>query len=62
MGLPGPEGPGGKEGAKHRGDEGTEGKPRTKQKLTPATPPPWGVGDIPQALLAALKDKETANL
>ena len=43
---------------------GTEGKLRTKQKLTPYNlpPPPWDVHDIPQALLAALKDKEIVNL
>ena len=44
-------------------DEGTEGKLKTKQKLTPCnTPPPWDVCDISQALLAAPKDKETVNL
>jgi len=37
-------------------DEGTEGKLRTKQKLTPHNPhPPRDICDIPQALLAALK-------
>ena len=41
-------------------DEGTEGKLRTKQKLTPRKPPPpppWDVCDIPQAFLDDLKDK-----
>ena len=39
-------------------DEGMEGKLRTKQKLTPCSLL-WDVCNIPQALLAALKDKET---
>jgi len=42
-------------------DEGTEGKVRTKQKLTPPNPPPH-ICDIPHALLAALKlRKEKTN-
>ena len=47
--------------------EGTEDKLSTKQKLTPrpaTTPPPqpWDVCNIPQALGAALKEKEIVNL
>lgn len=39
-------------------DEGTEGKQRTKQKLTPCSPSPGDVYPIPQALLAALEDRK----
>ena len=46
-------------------DEGVGGWLKTEHKLTPCKPrppQPWDVCDLPQALLAALKDKETVNL
>lgn len=45
---------------KARGDEGAEGKLRTKHKLTPPTPG-WDLCDIPRVLLAALKLREGRN-
>ena len=45
-------------------DEGAQGKLRAKHKLTPRKLPlatPWDTCDIPQALLAALKQRKGEN-
>ena len=43
-------------------NEGAKGKLRAKHKLTAPTPSPkWDIGDIPQALQAALEQRKGEN-